>query len=88
MHGCVSFLFLMVRLIRIEELTAISSSETFVVLELDCFEADAEKSSWHHRLSVSDSSPAHGESQDEVLRRRHGDKEVRICRLFITELFQ
>lgn len=35
-----------------------------------------------YRLSVpvSDSSPAHGESQDEVLRRRHGDKEVRIKR--------
>lgn len=27
-------------------------------------------------VSVSDSSPAHGESPDEVLRRRHGDKEV------------
>lgn len=29
-------------------------------------------------VSVSDSSPAHGESQDEVLRRRHGDKEVNL----------
>lgn len=27
-------------------------------------------------VSVADSSPAHGESQDEVLKRRHGDKEV------------
>lgn len=34
----------------------------------------------YSRLSVSipDLSPAHGESPDEVLRRRHGDKEVRI----------
>lgn len=28
--------------------------------------------------SVPDSSPVHGDSPDEVLRRRHGDKEVRI----------
>ncbi|XP_068182823.1 sorbin and SH3 domain-containing protein 1 isoform X2 [Antennarius striatus] len=29
----------------------------------------------HGSSSSKDSSPAHGESQDEVLRRRHGDKE-------------
>lgn len=41
-------------------------------------EVDRENASQCNPLSVSvtDSSPAHGESQDEVLRRRHGDKEV------------
>ncbi len=39
-------------------------------------------------LSVSDSSPAHEESQDEVLRRRHGDKEVNfyIAKFILTRL--
>lgn len=32
--------------------------------------------------SVPDSSPVHGDSPDEVLRRRHGDKEVRILQFF------
>lgn len=46
-------------------------------------EVVSENASRDNRLtvSVSDSSPAHGESQDEVLRRRHGDKEVNFLQL-------
>lgn len=77
----------MILFIKVEELTTISLIWT--VLGLFGFfrggwlKVNDENSSSHYRLSVSDLSPAHGESQDEVLRRRHGDKEVRVT-IFIN----
>lgn len=71
------FNIFMILFIGIEELTAISSSYLWRVLFLNWIEFDSVNASQRHPpVSVSDSSPAHGESQDEVLRRRHGDKEV------------
>lgn len=58
-------------------MTAISS--TFITLHIvHKFALLPVKSYGHNHVSVSvsDSSPAHGENQDDVLRRRHGDKEV------------